>query len=225
MGEPIPGSARRYRKPPVLLLLRARRSLERVLLPAAGVTGVFHRHRRQVRSASALSLRHHRHQASLERRARSGSGTSAGLAGQRKIQARFVFSAVGSLNIPKLPDIPGMDTFTGPSFHSARWPDDLELAGKRFALVGAGASGFQIGPAIADDCGSAHDLPAHRAVDHPESALPRTGAPRGQVGTAAPTLLRAVVPVHHDVRRHCCRHRPLSDRPGYRTRQVGRSTP
>ena len=66
------------------------------------------------------------------------------------VHARFVISAVGSLNIPKLPDIPGMDLFTGPSFHSARWPEGLPLAGTRFALVGAGASGFQIGPAIAD---------------------------------------------------------------------------
>ncbi len=66
------------------------------------------------------------------------------------LEARFVISAVGSLNLPNLPDIPGMEEFTGPSFHSARWPADLAHAGKRFALVGAGASGFQIGPAIAD---------------------------------------------------------------------------
>jgi len=66
------------------------------------------------------------------------------------LDARFVISAVGSLNIPRLPDIPGMDSFTGPSFHSARWPDRLDLSGTRFALVGAGASGFQIAPAIAD---------------------------------------------------------------------------
>ena len=73
-----------------------------------------------------------------------------GLNGKEEvIDARFFVSAVGSLNIPKLPDIPGMDTFHGPSFHSARWPHDLELTGKQFALVGAGASGFQIGPAIA----------------------------------------------------------------------------
>jgi 4-hydroxyacetophenone monooxygenase len=69
---------------------------------------------------------------------------------EENIHARFVFSAVGSLNLPKLPDIPGMDTFRGASFHSARWPDELELTGSRFALVGAGASGFQIGPTIAD---------------------------------------------------------------------------
>ena len=66
-------------------------------------------------------------------------------------RARFVISAVGSLNIPHLPDIEGMDTFTGPSFHSSRWPDDLDITGTRFALVGAGASGFQIAPTIAED--------------------------------------------------------------------------
>ena len=43
-----------------------------------------------------------------------------------------------------------MDSFAGPSFHSARWPDGLDLTGRRFALVGAGASGFQIAPTIAD---------------------------------------------------------------------------
>jgi 4-hydroxyacetophenone monooxygenase len=65
--------------------------------------------------------------------------------------ARFVISAVGSLNIPRLPDFPGMDSFAGPSFHSARWPDGLDIAGTRFALVGAGATGFQIAPTIADE--------------------------------------------------------------------------
>ena len=67
------------------------------------------------------------------------------------LRARFVISAVGSLNLPRLPDIQGLDTFAGPSFHSARWPDDLDLTGARFALVGAGASGFQIAPTIADE--------------------------------------------------------------------------
>ena len=66
------------------------------------------------------------------------------------IDARFVISAVGSLNLPHIPEIPGMETFAGPSFHSARWPDDLDITGTRFALIGAGASGFQIAPTIAD---------------------------------------------------------------------------
>ncbi|MBL7486913.1 NAD(P)/FAD-dependent oxidoreductase [Frankia sp. AgB1.9] len=67
------------------------------------------------------------------------------------LTARFVISAVGSLNIPRLPDLPGMDSFTGPSFHSSRWPANLDVRGTRFALIGAGASGFQIGPAVAAD--------------------------------------------------------------------------
>jgi 4-hydroxyacetophenone monooxygenase len=66
------------------------------------------------------------------------------------LDARFLISGVGSLSLPKLPDIPGMDDFAGPSFHSARWPKDLDLTGKRYAQVGAGASGFQIAPAVVD---------------------------------------------------------------------------
>ena len=94
------------------------------------------------------------------------------------LEARFVISAVGSLNIPRLPDIPGMDDFAGPSFHSARWPDGLDLTGKRFALVGAGASGFQIAPTIADTGRAAHDLPTDDPVDAAEPAVPRQGAAR-----------------------------------------------
>lgn len=67
------------------------------------------------------------------------------------IDARFVISAVGSLNQPKLPDIPGMEDFRGPWFHSARWDQSIDYRGKRFALIGAGASGFQIAPTIADE--------------------------------------------------------------------------
>ncbi|HEX7095754.1 MAG TPA: NAD(P)/FAD-dependent oxidoreductase, partial [Acidimicrobiales bacterium] len=67
------------------------------------------------------------------------------------LDARFVISAVGALNQPKLPDIPGIEDFQGPWFHSARWDQSVDYRGKRFALVGAGASGFQIAPTIADD--------------------------------------------------------------------------
>jgi 4-hydroxyacetophenone monooxygenase len=61
----------------------------------------------------------------------------------------FVASAVGQLNRPKLPDISGLETFVGDSWHSATWPEGVSVAGKRVALVGTGASGYQIGPAIA----------------------------------------------------------------------------
>jgi len=65
------------------------------------------------------------------------------------IVANAMISAVGALNRPKLPDIPGRDTFAGPAFHSARWPKGLEVAGKRVAVVGTGASGFQLVPEVA----------------------------------------------------------------------------
>ena len=71
--------------------------------------------------------------------------------GTETIVANVVVSGTGALNAPKMPDIPGMDDFEGPSFHSARWPDDLDLAGRRVAQIGAGASGFQISPTIADE--------------------------------------------------------------------------
>jgi 4-hydroxyacetophenone monooxygenase len=74
----------------------------------------------------------------------------AGDGAEETIEARFVISAVGALNLPHLPEIPGRETFAGPAFHSARWPADLDISGKRFALIGAGASGFQIAPTIAD---------------------------------------------------------------------------
>ncbi len=66
------------------------------------------------------------------------------------LTARAVISAVGQLNRPNWPDFPGRDTFSGAAFHSAAWDHSVEIDGKRVALVGAGASGFQIAPAIAD---------------------------------------------------------------------------
>ena len=65
------------------------------------------------------------------------------------LDARAVISAVGQLNRPNVPDIDGADSFVGPAFHSARWDHDVDLSGKRVAMIGAGASGFQIAPTIA----------------------------------------------------------------------------
>ena len=54
--------------------------------------------------------------------------------------AAILVSAVGILEIPKLPDIPGISRFAGDSFHSARWNNKVSLAGKRVAVIGGGAS-------------------------------------------------------------------------------------
>lgn len=64
------------------------------------------------------------------------------------ISADIVVSATGPLSDPKIPDIPGLDSFPGKVFHSARWDHDSDLRGKRVAMVGTGASAIQIVPAI-----------------------------------------------------------------------------
>ncbi|QFU77415.1 NAD(P)/FAD-dependent oxidoreductase [Halioglobus maricola] len=72
----------------------------------------------------------------------------------RTHRVNSVISAVGQLNRPKLPDVPGIDSFGGQWCHSAEWDDSIDISGKRVALVGAGASAFQIAPAIAEQAGS-----------------------------------------------------------------------
>jgi 4-hydroxyacetophenone monooxygenase len=67
------------------------------------------------------------------------------------IEANAVISAVGQLNRPKLPDIAGRDSFEGLAMHSAQWPDGTDLRGRRVAVIGTGASAFQIVPAIVGD--------------------------------------------------------------------------
>jgi len=62
--------------------------------------------------------------------------------------ADVLLTACGQLNVPSIPSIPGIESFSGPAFHSARWRHDVELAGKRVALLGTGCSAIQVGPAI-----------------------------------------------------------------------------
>jgi 4-hydroxyacetophenone monooxygenase len=80
---------------------------------------------------------------SVRARDRNGATTT--------LSARAVISAVGQLNRPHLPDIDGQQDFAGPAFHSSEWDHAVDLRGKRVAMIGAGASGFQIAPAIAGD--------------------------------------------------------------------------
>jgi cation diffusion facilitator CzcD-associated flavoprotein CzcO len=55
-----------------------------------------------------------------------------------------VVTATGVLRIPRYPDIPGLDTFAGPTFHSARWDHSVSLPDKRIGLIGTGSTGVQI---------------------------------------------------------------------------------
>jgi len=69
------------------------------------------------------------------------------------IRARVLISGMGALHVPHYPEIPGIDRFSGPSFHSATWRSDVDLGGKTVAVVGTGASAIQFIPHIAKRVG------------------------------------------------------------------------
>ncbi|MEY2423093.1 MAG: 4-hydroxyacetophenone monooxygenase [Acidimicrobiaceae bacterium] len=75
---------------------------------------------------------------------------------EETLTANVLVSAVGQLNRPKLPDVAGRDSFRGASFHSAQWDDNVDLKGKRVAVIGTAASGIQLIPAIADEVAELH---------------------------------------------------------------------
>jgi 4-hydroxyacetophenone monooxygenase len=67
------------------------------------------------------------------------------------LEANVLITAVGQLNRPSIPDIPGLKDFPGPVFHTGQWDHSQSVVGKRVAMIGTGASGMQAGPSIAPD--------------------------------------------------------------------------
>jgi cation diffusion facilitator CzcD-associated flavoprotein CzcO len=63
----------------------------------------------------------------------------------------FVISATGVLHHPAIPEIEGLHSFEGASFHSARWDHDVPLAGRKIGVIGTGSSAIQIVSALADE--------------------------------------------------------------------------
>jgi 4-hydroxyacetophenone monooxygenase len=104
--------------------------------------------------------------------------TADGPEGRKVWRANAVVTAVGFLSRPNLPTIEGMDTFKGESFHTARWPLGLDLTGKRVAVIGTGATGYQTIPEIAKLAGHVHvfqrtpgwcfDVPGYLAPHPPQ---------------------------------------------------------
>jgi 4-hydroxyacetophenone monooxygenase len=83
--------------------------------------------------------------------------------------ANVLVTAVGALNIPAIPSIAGLEDFSGPAFHTARWRTDVDINGKRVAMIGTGASGMQTGPSIAPvvDQLNIFQRSPHWAIRHP----------------------------------------------------------
>ena len=71
-----------------------------------------------------------------------------------EVEANVVISAAGIFNPPVFPNIEGLDEWEGEKWHTARWPNEVDLAGKNVAIIGNGASCMQIGPEIQDEVNS-----------------------------------------------------------------------
>jgi cation diffusion facilitator CzcD-associated flavoprotein CzcO len=70
-----------------------------------------------------------------------------------QVECNVLICATGFLNVPNMPDWPGLETFRGPCFHTARWEHEHDLRGKTIAVVGTGSTASQLVPAIADQAG------------------------------------------------------------------------
>ena len=97
-----------------------------------------------------------------------------------RISANFVIGATGLLRIAKLPTIDGIDDFRGPSFHSTHWNHDVDLTGKRVAVIGTGASANQIVPAIAPTTAEVlvYQRTPHWMLSHPQYGKALSGSER-----------------------------------------------
>ncbi|MEM8922723.1 MAG: NAD(P)/FAD-dependent oxidoreductase [Actinomycetota bacterium] len=83
-----------------------------------------------------------------------GSFWTVRLVGGEELTTRYVLTGIGLLSIPTPPRYEGMDDFTGTSFHTFHWPHEpIDLAGKRVAVIGTGATAIQLIPAIAPEVG------------------------------------------------------------------------
>ena len=99
-----------------------------------------------------------------------------------EVSARFLLMATGCLSTPKLPEIDGIDTFGGETYHTATWPHEgVDLRGRRVATIGTGSSGIQAIPLIAEQAAEltvfqrtpAYSTPAHNAPLDPDLVAAR----------------------------------------------------
>ena len=151
--EHLPRPAGRRAQPLLLVLVRAQPRLVRLLRPP--------RRARRLHRALRDGVRgHSRTSGSAPRWSPPTTTTTRArwtlrVRGRRRpsesVEVNAVISAVGMLNRPSVPELDGLDTFAGPWFHSSRWDHDVDLRGKRVAVVGTGASAMQFVPAIAPE--------------------------------------------------------------------------
>ncbi|MET7906347.1 NAD(P)/FAD-dependent oxidoreductase [Streptomyces sp. NPDC005355] len=107
--------------------------------------------------------------------------------------AQVLVTGTGYLSEPAIPDVPGLADFQGEVFHSARWRHDLDLTGRRVAVVGTGASAIQFVPAIQPEVGH---------LDLYQRTPPWIGPKDDKVNSALQTKLLTSVPGYQRFRRN-----------------------
>ena len=116
--------------------------------------------------------------------------------------ARVLVSAVGLLSRPAMPALPGLGSFAGPVFHSARWNHDVSLKDKRVAVIGTGASAIQFVPEIARDAArlTVFQRTPSYILPRPDRAYTDRERRRFERWPAWMALHRALIYTAHDAR-------------------------
>ncbi len=118
--------------------------------------------------------------------------------GDETVVVDAVISAVGQLNRPHMPEIPGIDDFAGPAFHSARWRHDVDLTGKRVAVIGTGRQRHAVHPRDRPRRRRAAGVPAHPALDGARRPTTTRRVPAGlTLALPARAGLQRVQPLLH----------------------------
>ena len=153
----------------------------------------------------------------------------AGLAGDDAFGARLprftaVISAVGFLNVPRLPDLGGAERFDGVACHTSCWPPDLDLAGKRVGILGTGSSAVQV---AAEAARSATELKIFQSSPNwivPKGARDFTDAERGLHRRRRIDRLRRLhLYLQYDARQYRSSHARPDGRVNTRRRAVAKS--
>lgn len=137
--------------------------------------------------------------------------------------APFLVTAVGCISAPKLPDIPGLESFAGDRYHTAEWPHEgVDFTGKRVAVVGTGSSGVQVIPIIAEQAKQLTVFQRTPVFTIPAQNRPYTESERAEMkahyqeyreesrwttfGTAGHVATEAALAVDEDTRRSTYEH-------------------
>ena len=109
-----------------------------------------------------------------------------------RVAAQFCVMATGCLSIPKTPEYPGVDSFQGKTYYTARWPHErVDFSGERVGVVGTGSSGIQCIPHIARQARAPLCIPTNSQLQHTCSQSPALARGRRRLANSSPRVSSA----------------------------------